>query len=336
MWFSDFATIDLTNCSATKTKKKTLLQNRAEFWQWFAYLAEMGINRYKITGEYPDTLDERTILQSLFWYGSFALFSDNGVWLSLPAMPASDLTVYGYPRKVNAFGRNGYFKNIGLIQYNGDETAVNKGVSGVGVKDKTGFWVQEKKFRYPLAHSAVITADRVSDTMRSLDVMRNRLKTPYVFFAVEELQRTVQKYLEDIEQNDKAIVTTGVFDPSKVQVEQLDYNPENIKVARELVEWYLAQYLNLCGINSNPASDKQERLLVDEINANDEETENNVNSCVEFMNAQLEKVNEYTGWSMKMEVNYNDRNENIRGNSRDIYGESDLSADSDTSGSDND
>ena len=97
MWFNDISTIDLSYCNATKSKKKTLLQNKREFWQWLAYLAELGINRYKLTGDYPDTLDERTILQSIFWYGSFCIFNDNGVFLSLPALPASDLTVYGYP-----------------------------------------------------------------------------------------------------------------------------------------------------------------------------------------------------------------------------------------------
>lgn len=328
MWFNDISTIDLTYCTATKTKKKTKLQNLREFWQWLSYLSEMGINRYKITGDYPDTLDEKTILQSLFWYGSFCIFNDSGVWLSLPAMPASDLTVYGYPRKVNVFGRNGYNKTIGLIQYSGEESVVNDGVSDIPVFDKRGFWVQEKKFMYPLANSAIITSERLADTMRGIDVARIRLKSPYIFLTIEEMRRTVEEFLNNIKDNDELIVPTGVFDPSKVQVEHLEYNPENIKAMRELVEWYLGQYLGFCGLNSNPASDKQERLLVDEINANDEETENNVKPEIEFMNKQLEFINDITGWSMKMEVNYNDKD--IQRDSGNLYDESDISDRSDT------
>ena len=332
MWYNDIATIDLTSCNATsvtKAKKKTILQNKREFWQWLAYFAEMGINRYKITCEYPDTLDEITILQAIFWYGSFALFEDNGVWLSLPAMP-ENYTIYGYPTRARVFGRNGYNKEIGIVQYNGDEKIVNVGAGGYGVADKTGFFIQEKKFYYPLANSAIITAERVGDAMRSIDVMRYRLKTPFIVFCVEEMRKTVEQYFKNIDDNDSLVVTTGVFDPSKVQVAPLEFNPENVKTARELVEWYLAQYMNFCGINSNPASDKQERLLVDEINANDEETDNNVAPEVDFMNEQLERVNDITGWSMKLEVNYNDKD--IQGNSRNIYGESDLSDDGDGSG----
>ena len=330
MWFNDIATIDLTYCQATKAKKKTLLQNYREFWQWLAYFSELGINRYKITGDYPDSLDERTILQSLFWYGSFCLFNDNGVWLSLPGLPASDLTVYGYPTKINVFGRNGYNKTIGLIQYAGEEKQVTKGISDVPVLDKKGFWVQEKKFMYPLANSALITAERVADAMRSIDVMRVLLKSPFVVFCIEEMRRTVEEYFKNIKDNDDLIISTGVFDPSKVQVSALEFNPENVKVMRELVEWYLAQYLNFCGVNSNPASDKQERLLVDEINANDEETDNNVKPEIEFMNNQLDIINDFTGWSMKMEVNYNDKD--IQGNSGYLLGKSDLSDDGDGSG----
>lgn len=335
MWYNDFSTIDLSYCNATKAQKKTEWQNRREFWQWLAYFSEMGINRYKITGDYPDTLDERTILQSIFWYGSFCLFNDNGVWLSLPALPASDLTLYGYPRKVNVFGKNGYNKTIGLIQYNGDEEQVNKGVSDIPVYDKRGFWIQEKKFCYPLANSAIIKAEQVADTMRSIDVMRVLLKTPFVVFCIEEMRRTVEEYFKKIDRNEALIVTTGVFDPAKVQVQPLEFNPENVKTARELVEWYLAQYLNWCGVNSNPASDKAERLLVDEVNANDEETDNNVAPTVDWMNAQLERVNDITGWSMKMEVNY-EQNKDIRRDSEELYGGTDLSDDSNASGQNDD
>lgn len=91
----------------------------------------------------------------------------------------------------------------------------------------------------------------------------------------------------------------------------------------------MAQYLNFCGVNSNPASDKQERLLVDEINANDEETDNNTKPEVEFMNEQLDIVNELTGWSMQMEVTY-DENKDIRGDSGEVSEQSGVSNDGDT------
>lgn len=330
MWFNEFSTIDLTQCSATKTKKKTVLQNKAEFWVWFSYLKEMGINRYKLTGDFPETLDERTILQSLFWYGSFTIFNDSGVWLSLPGLPASDLTVYGYPRKVNVYGRNGYNKQVGLFQYNGDEKAVNAGVSGVEVYDKKGWWIQEKKNPFPLANMAIITADRLADTMRSIDVMRNKMKDPFVVLSKEETLRSVQDFFKDLKMNDELIVTTGVFDVNSVDIKKLDFNPELVKSARSLFEWYLSQYLSFCGLNSNPASDKDERLVVGEVEANDEETESNINPAVDYMNKQLETVNDLTGWTMKMEVTYNDgKNKDLRGDFGDVFNGGDISSDSD-------
>lgn len=334
MWFNDFATIDLTYCNATKAKKKTALQNYMEFWDAFARLSNIGINRYKITGDFPETLDERTILQSLFWYGSFGLVNDKGVWLSLPAMPASDLTVYGYPRKINTFGRNGYNKTFEIIQFNGEEELVNRGISDVNLYDKRGFWVMEKKLIYPLARTCILMSERIADSMRSIDVMRNKMKDPYIVFTIEEMRRTVQEFFNNLKLNDELIISTGVFDPAKVQVEKLEFNPEILKAMKELIEWYEGRYNSFCGINSNPASDKKERLLVDEINANDEETDNNVNKEVEYMNAQLEKVNELTGWSIRMEVAY--ENKDIRRDSGDLSDERDISSDGDSSGPDDD
>ena len=328
MLFSDFATIDLANCAAVKNKKKSKYLNRQEFCMWLAYFAEMGINRYKITGDYPETIDERTILQSLFWYGSFTIFNDGGVTLALPGLGASDLTIYGYPRKVNVFGRNGYNKQISLYQMAGNEQIVNKGTSGLNFPDKSGFWLLEKKFSYPLANYAILTAERVADAMRAMDVIRTTMKTPFVAFTIEEMVRTVKQYFENIKDNDDLIISTGVFDPSKVQIQPLDVKPENLKAMRELVEWYSAQYLNLCGIYSNPASDKKERLLVDEVNANDEETQNNVNSEVDFLNEQLKVVNKIMGFNMRMEANYG-TDKNIRGDfgtlsDNDVSGERDA------------
>lgn len=337
MWFDDYATINLTYCPATKAKKKSQLQNFLQFWDTFEKLANIGINRYKITGDYPETLDERTILQSIFWYGSFGLVNDNGVWLSLPAMPASDLTVYGYPRKINVFGKNGYNKTFEIIQYNGDEKAVNDGISDVELYDKRGFWVMEKKLIYPLARTAILFSERIADSYRIIDVLRVKSKDPYVFFSKEETIRTVKEFFKDLNSNDEYIVvSTGVFDPDSVTAQKLDFNPEGLKTIQALVEWYEGKYNSYCGINSNPASDKKERLLVDEINANDEETENNVNKEVEYMNAQLEKVNELTGWSMKMEVAYDGRDKDIRSDTDELSDERDLSSDGDGSRPDED
>lgn len=310
MYFGDLACIDLTyfeNNTLTNSKKRTLAKNKVDFLQWLMYLSEMGVNRYKVSGEFPETLDERTILQSIFWYGAFCLFNDNGVWLSLPGLPASDLTVYGYPRKINVFGRNGYNKTIGIYQQAGNEIQVNAGVAGLTVPDKQGFWIQERKTFWPLARTAITTAERISDTMRTLDVLRLQVKTPYMVFVQEELRNTVTEFFKKVKDNDELIISTGCFSPDKVQVQNLDFDTNKIKVSRELVEWYLSQYLNFCGINSNPASDKGERLLVDEVNANDEETDNNVSSFVDFMNNQLDNVNKITGWSMRMEANYENK-----------------------------
>lgn len=336
MWFNEFATIDLTYCQATKAKKKAQLQNLVQFWDTFEKLANNGINRYKITGDYPDTLDERTILQSLFWYGAFGLVNDNGVWLSLPAMPASDLTVYGYPRKINVFGKNGYNKTFEVIQYNGEDKAVNEGISDIELYNKRGFWIMEKKLIYPLARTAIMFSERIADAYRIIDVLRVKAKDPYIFFSKEETLRTVKEFFKDINSNEEyVVVSTGVFDPDSVTAEKMESNPENLKTIQALVEWYEGKYNSYCGINSNPASDKKERLLVDEINANDEETENNVNKEVEYMNEQLDKVNELTGWSMRMEVAY-ESDKDIQRDSGDLLDERDLSSDSNTSGSDED
>ena len=49
----------------------------------------------------------------------------------------------------------------------------------------------------------------------------------------------------------------------------------------------------------------------------------------DFVNEQLEIVNKLTGFNMRMEVSYDDKDKDIRGNSAEVHSESDLSSDSD-------
>lgn len=281
------------------SKKKKLLENNDEFMRWYYYLLDFAMNRFIIEG-LPDSCDEKTIKESLIFRGGFCLCKEEvskGL-LSLPCNPTSELTIYGYSRKVNVFGFNGYNKTIDI------------NIDGEFDENK-GFYIKEYKRGLPLINYILGYATKIADCMRTLDIMRFKLKRPYLVVASEEVIPTVKKYFEKVENNDDYIISSGIFDSNKVQAINLEQSDNSIKNVRELIEWYLSQYLNICGVSTSPQTDKKERLLVDEVHANDESTEFNLKTIVEYINYQLDFANRAYGTNIQFELNEQSETEYI-------------------------
>lgn len=348
MWYGDIAAINLTGANLPRDKTKT--RNFEAYWLWFTRLMNLVLSAFKVTGDsIPDTIDKRTIKQSIFFYDSFSIFRVNNVDLSLPALPAGDLTIYGYPRTANVFSRNGFIAGeqtpkIHVLSPNGNDIIVSQGAGGEllpasGVMG-AGYIIRAHEAFMPLVRYTAEYAWKISDTIRTIEVMSVKMKNPYIIFCAEEMRKTVERYFQQIRNNDDLVITTGIFDPNKVVIQQTEINPESIKAAKELVEWYLSQFVEMIGINSNPAPDKGERLITAEANSNNELIDLNIDPMIDYMNEQLETAADFFGWDMKIErsVKKDERDPipGIPGNFGDVPSGSDMAGERDSSGSESD
>lgn len=272
-------------------KKKKDLKNNDEFLRWYYILLNFALDRFVFSG-IPDSCDEKTIKESLVYRGGFVLFKEDtskGI-LSLPCQPSSKLNIYGYSQEVNAYGMNGFNKTIAVNLEN--ETDENK-----------GFYIKEFKRGLPMIHYVMGYAEKIADCMRTLDIMRFHLKRPYIITASEEVVPTVKKYFDNVKSNEEFIISSGVFDSSKVDSIDIQQSDSAITNVRELIEWYLNQFKEICGISSSPQTDKKERLLVDEVHANDESTEFTVHGIVDYIQYQLDFANIAYGTNIRIELN---------------------------------
>lgn len=312
MWYNSFTNIALVQ-SLDCTKKLNKMKNAQEFQNWFAELLETATNRYKITG-LPDTCNERVILQSFLWYGGCVFFEIEGSLLSLPGMPTTDYSLYGDAGYAYVYGRNGFNKKIKLVIPNAESKVVSKGVSGNQMGDTgEGVYIRERKNVYPFINYVISYAAKIADCSRTLDVQRFQMKRPYMITAEETVVPTVRKWMKSVGDNEEAIISTGVFPADKVAVVPLTVSGEDIKAVRELIEWYLSQFRELCGINSNPNTDKKANLLVDEINVNNEATEESVSDIVDYMQEQFDLVNRRFGTNIRVEVKKDDEVQELSG-----------------------
>lgn len=300
--YNIFNCIDLSLGGKSKTNKRIAqFKNQVEFMNALNRLVEKAMARYDFEG-LPATVDDRVLKMSLLYHGSVCFFEKDGGILALPCTVNESPNLYGMYRSVYVWGRNGFNDTIPLFIPGADDVSLlNKGFYNLNQDKKPrGVYVRENKMTYPFINYCIVYAEKISDTMRSIDTIRKNIKRPFVVTAEEQLVPTVKKFFEDRDDNIEYIVSSGVFPADKVSILPIETNVESLKSATDLIEWYYNDFDNLCKKNSNANPDKRERLLVDEVNSNNESKEADEDSFRSYLTEQLDFVNECLGTNIKL------------------------------------
>lgn len=282
-------------------KKMSQYKNQIEFMNIFAMLVNEALSsRYDLEGE-PDTVNKRVVLESLLWYGSVGFFMKGGNVLALPGMPTASYTLYGDPTEMIVHGRNGYVDTVKLFIPNGDDSKlVRSSTNGTAPKDGTGIWVRENRLAFPFMNYCIEYADKIADTLRTLDTTRMNIKRPYMIVAEEQIINSVKSFFNKRDNNEEYIVSSGVFPADKIKMLPFDTNSENIRDCTMLVEWYLNQFRQLEGLDSPQTVDKKAQISVDEFHSNEDVSNMKKATDVEYLQQQIDFANEKLGTSMKI------------------------------------
>ena len=315
-WYNNISNIWLDS-KLSPHKKLTKWKNAQEQQNWLCYLMDIALDRFQFEG-LPDTMNERVIKEAMLWYAGVVFFENDGALLALPGHPTADFNIYGDAGYAFVYGRNGFNKKVKLKIPNGVTTVTTKGVAGQNMGlTGDGVYVRENKMRYPFMNYVITYAERIADTLRTIDMQRKKFKRSYVITCQEEVVNTVRKFFKEQDDNEDFIIGTGVFPVDKVDVIPLTVTADEVKAMTDLQEWYIEQFKEMCGLNSNPNADKKERLLVDEVNVNNENTEFNIDTTVEYINEQLELVNSEFGLNIVCKKTKENEDENISDDERD-------------------
>ena len=280
-------------------------KNDIAFQNAFSLFVEDASFRYGIDG-LPDTCDERVVLQSLLWYGCVCIFDENDSLFSLPAAPVGGLNLYGNTPEAWIYARNGYLnKKIKVhIKGSNDSKLVEKNTFGLAPRGEAkGVLIWENINRYPFIRHVMQYAEAVADTMRTLDVARVNIKTPYVIAAEESVVSTVREFFNKRDNNEDAIISSGIFDPKKISLMPIQTTSENLKACTQLIEWYRAQFKELCAFKTNTQLDKKgENLTQAELNSNADYIAKRYEETTYILEECLQEANEFFGLNLKLRV----------------------------------
>lgn len=272
------------------SKKLAKYENDIEFLNTFSNLFNLALDRFHFKG-LPDTCNERFFKMSLIISGQGLLADDeNRGFLTLYSAPSgNEWNIYGESSSVYGYGWNGFNARYTNYMYGSDNT------------DAKALICRDNLLCYPLMWYIVSAASRMTSTMRTIDTTARKLKTPYYIVCDESQKSTVKKILNDIDYNEDSIITNKSTTPDMFKVLST-----NVREGALQALW--SHYANLgvnarsvLGIRSAVNQDKKERLLVDEVNADQQLAGLNMAYRMNCYKLFCETANKHFGLDLSVE-----------------------------------
>lgn len=318
------------------TKKRVAkYENSRTFYMILMRLIDIALDARYSFKNLPETIDERVLKQALLFYGNATFFTLDGVPIALPSAPdGSAFDVYGNAGQAWVFSKNGMlnmhiplnYKYSSSVLY--DKKYLQGAKMGTPKEVGDGVIIWENKSRTPFIWTVLYYAERIADTLRTLDMDRRWLKRPFIPRCEESEGASFDESLKAFMNNEDFNSSLKSRSIDKTDIFTVDLAPELITHVTQLCEWYESQFKMLCGIDSNAQVDKKgENLISSEIDVNNMYIDINTNSIIEYINEQMEVYNTLTGNNIECiinsvksdmrEVTENDENKDISGTGRD-------------------
>ena len=236
----------------------------------------------------PCGLTSRKMEEFLIRYGKVMFYHDSnyGV-MCLPCSGTGEINVYGEPTQLNVFGANGYNKVVD------DEEGIIIRNNALGTNDFNDL----ETFAY-----------RLNEIELTMDLNLNAQKTPYIILCDEKERLTFKNILLQVRKFKYAIFGAKRLNPQSIDVlnTKADYLIDKLQnQKRELMN----ELLTFLGINNHNVQ-KSERLLVDEVNANNDFILVNLDHMYDERKLACDLINEKFGLNIqvhKREVDFDGR-----------------------------
>lgn len=194
----------------------------------------------------PDFIDTSYLNKTLLRKGSIAFFKDEVLGLiALPYRNIGKLDVYGRPKTIVAISQNGYQRTLKQGEY-------------VIMYDNNG--------RYPLFLDIKQYAERIAYSTRTADINIAQQKTPRVWKVPADKEKSFKDMINNVDGFADTVAgyeDIGMLDDISMVLAPAPYVADKID-EHKFKDW--SEFLRLIGI-SNLSMQKRERLITDEIQA---------------------------------------------------------------------
>lgn len=259
---------------ANKSFDTTATLNNATYLDYYKRLRLLALSLFKWEN-LPETMNERFLEKTLYMFGLACFCYDDVLgWLSLRCIPSAELNVYEESLKYTAYSIN-YTKtfprdDIILVRNNLDQLS-------------TDLTIQ-------------LFARRLYEAERTIDVNIKGQKTPVLIKCDEKQRLTLKNIYMNYDGNSPVIFGDKNLDVTGFEVLQTNapYVADKLQEYKRNV-W--SEALSFLGVN-NVADEKAERLVTDEVNANNEMIDLSAETMLLTRQQAAKELNENYGFNV--------------------------------------
>lgn len=245
---------------------------------YFTQMCLIAKSRYKYKNIPIKDIDNRFIENVLFYYGKIGFVKSSSMGIvCAPITDGGMLNNYDIPLSYTFMGN----------KYNKTHLADNVEVMRGNIDS------------IPLYSIVSMFAERLANIDMTEDIRMFQLRKPYVFTCKESQRLSVEQLFQGIEDYAKCIVSDKDIETYGINV--LDLNvPYDIDKQDEHKSVVWNEFYTFLGIN-NADNSKRERMVTDEVNANNERLNIITQSEYECRLDACNRINEHFGWNMTVE-----------------------------------
>lgn len=228
----------------------------------------------------PNNMNDRFIENNLYYHGKLAFFKDETLgFIITKCNENGDYNIYDEPTSYECYANN-YSKTV-----NSEDLVI----------------LRNNNLEIPTSLFIQLYAERLSNIDRTIDVNIFQQKTPTLILCKESQRITLKNLFLKVQENEPLIYGNKDLDLSSIT--SLDLNvPFVADKLLDIKNKIWTEFLTDFGIN-NANTDKKERLITDEVNANNDllffNREIFLNNRIEGVN----KINEKFGTDIKVSLN---------------------------------
>ena len=199
------------------------------------------------------------------------------IYLGLPVTGCGQMNIY-YEHSTYRAVSLGFSEEFNAItKYNKDIFSMIQAAGGQSRAKYDGCVCKDNYQGYPLIETIRIYTDKIVDKMRTIDVLSKQLKLSSIIETDEDSKIAMQQAIKDIDTNVLAIFASSSI---TTRLRESKAIPTNNAAASLTVAWNdltstWSEFNTAFGINNMNRTEKKERLLVDEVNSNNQETQAN-------------------------------------------------------------
>jgi len=228
--------------------KKFNIRRSLIFNDIYSRLKNIALSIYKWEG-LPETCNELFLENTLFHNGQAVFVNDKNLgFLNLKANPSGDLNVYNEPIRYTAYS-TGYSE-----EFNADECVI----------------VFNNRIKKSTDSTLVIFAERLARIQLAIQINIEAQKTPILLRCDKKTELSLKTIYEQYEGDKPAIVTSKTMQNNPIEAITTGAPFVADKLREEFRNTW-NEALEFLGLNTNPSDRKKERVIVAEVNSNNEQ-----------------------------------------------------------------